>query len=186
MVDTVALFEKLTQLPLLHGAFKAAVIRVDEIELDKSFRDLCTSNACGLYGQCWMCPPAVGDIDRLMEEVRAYDYALVYQTVGKLEDSYDFEGMMRAKKESYKLALSVRKAFEERHIAKVLSLGAGGCGVCEVCAKRTNEPCRHPDLAMSSLEAYGIHVSHLATAAGMNYTNGINTVTYFGIVLFSV
>ena len=39
------------------------------------------------------------------------------------------------------------------------------------------------DLAMSSLEAYGINVSVLAPQAGMKYINGINTVTYFGAVL---
>ena len=186
MTDKDALLKELSQLPLLHGAFKAAVIRVDDMELDKSFRDLCASNACGLYGQCWMCPPAVGDIDRLMEEVRAYDYALVYQTVGDLEDSYDFEGMIRAKKESDVLAQSIRKAVDDLHISRTLHLGAGGCGVCTVCAKRTNEPCRHPEHAMPSLEAYGVNVSRLANAAGMNYTNGVNTVTYFGTILFSV
>ena len=37
-----------------------------------------------------------GDIDALMNEAQSYQKALVYQTVGKLEDSYDFEGMMEA------------------------------------------------------------------------------------------
>lgn len=186
MADKDALLNELAALPLLHGAYKSAVIRTEEIALDKSFRDMCASNACGLYGQCWMCPPAVGEIEKLMDEVRSYDYALVYQTISDLEDSYDFEGMMRAKKESYALALALRKVFDERQIAKALHLGAGGCGVCAVCAKRTNDPCRHPELAMPSLEAYGVNVSHLAGVAGMKYTNGADTVTYFGTVLFSV
>ena len=75
--------------------------------------------------------------------------------------------------------------FEDLNITKVLHLGAGGCGVCESCAKKTNEPCRFPEKAMPSLEAYGINVSELAKASGMNYINGQNTVTYFGAVLFS-
>jgi len=54
--------------------------------------------------------------------------------------------------------------------------------VCPVCGKRTGEPCRHPQQAISSLEAYGVNVSLLAQAAGMRYTNGQNTVTYFGAV----
>jgi hypothetical protein len=37
---------------------------------------------------------------------------------------------------------------------------------------------------MPSLEAYGVNVSALASAAGMKYINGQNTVTYFGAVLF--
>ena len=39
--------------------------------------------------------------------------------------------------------------------------------MCEVCAKRTNEPCRHHDLSVASLETYGINVSKLAVAADM-------------------
>ena len=92
--------------------------------------------------------------------------------------------MIEAKKRSYPLSQKLRKVFDEAGITNVLHLGAGGCGLCEVCAKRTDEPCRHPDLAMASLEAYGFNVSLLAAAADMKYINGQNTVTYFGAVLF--
>ena len=37
---------------------------------------------------------------------------------------------------------------------------------------------------MASLEAYGVNVSELASASGMKYINGQNTVTYFGAVFF--
>ena len=80
----------------------------------------------------------------------------------------------------------MRKVFADMQISRVLHLGAGGCGVCKSCAKRTDEPCRFPELAMPSLEAYGVNVSKLASAAGMKYINGQNTVTYFGMVLFTV
>ena len=180
------IFDTLIEVPLSLGAYKANVIETKEISLDRSFRDMCASNSCGVYGKCWMCPPDVGDIEALMQEVRQYDYALVYQTVTELEDSYDFEGMIEAKKKSYPLAQGLRKPFDDPQFAKVLHLGAGGCGVCKVCAKRTNEPCRFPEKAMPSLEAYGINVSELAKSAGMRYINGQNTITYFGAVLFSL
>jgi hypothetical protein len=38
---------------------------------------------------------------------------------------------------------------------------------------------------VASLEAYGIFVAKLAEKAGMKYINGVNTVTYFGAVLFN-
>ena len=82
------------------------------------------------------------------------------------------------------LAQRLRVDFPVRDAQRILHLGAGGCRVCKVCAKKTNEPCRFPELAMRSLEAYGIHVSKLAEAAGMKYINGSDTVTYFGAVLF--
>lgn len=179
-------FSRLCAIPQELGAYKAAVIEVKDISLDRSFRDMCAQNSCGVYGKCWTCPPDVGDIDELMERVGRYDYALVYQTVSELEDSFDFEGMMEAKKRSYGITHQLRKALDAIPFQKALHLGAGGCGVCEVCAKRTNEPCRFPERAMASLEAYGINVSQLAKAAGMKYINGQNTVTYFGAVLFSL
>ena len=167
------------------GAFKANVIEAKGIKTDRVFRDMCASNSCGMYGKCYMCPPDVGDIDKLMAEIGDYDYSIVYQTVTELEDSFDFEGMIEAKKKSYPLAQSLRKVFVDMNVTKVLHLGAGGCGVCKTCAKRTGEPCRFPKKAMPSLEAYGINVSELAKASDMKYINGQNTVTYFGAVLFS-
>lgn len=168
------------------GAYKANIINAKDIVLDRAFREMCERNACGVYGKCYMCPPDVGNIDELMSRVGQYDLALVYQTVTELEDSFDFEGMIEAKKKTYPLAQSLRDLFSEINVQKVLHLGAGGCGVCETCAKRTGEPCRFPEKATPSLEAYGVNVSELAKAAGMRYINGQNTVTYFGAVLFSL
>ena len=178
------LFDQLTEEVLSLGAYKAAVIKAENIVLDPVFRRICASNACGAYGRCYMCPPDVGNEEELMKEIGNYTYALVYQTVSELEDSFDYEGMIEAKKRSYPLAQRLRKVFSDLGITDALHLGAGGCGVCEVCAKRTGEPCRFPDKAMPSLEAYCINVSELARTAGMKYVNGQNTVTYFGAVLF--
>ncbi len=167
------------------GAFKANIIEVKDIQFDVRFRDMCASNVCGNYGKCWTCPPDCGDIDEMIKSLSQYKYALVYQTVGQLEDSYDFEGMTEVGNEHNKRIQAVRKAAERILNNKILNLGAGGCRICEVCAKKTNEPCRNPQIATVSLEAYGINVSKLAQTAGMKYINGQNTVTYFGGVFFN-
>ena len=176
--------EELIRLALENGADKAQVIAQQQIVMSPVFREICESNGCGNYGKCWMCPPDAGDIDALMNEAQSYQKALVYQTVGKLEDSYDFEGMMEAARLHNELSRALAKWFATLPFAKKLHLGAGGCHMCGVCAKRTNEPCRHPELAMPSLETYGINVSELAASSGMKYINGQNTVTYFGALLF--
>lgn len=177
-------FAQLEAKVLSLGAYRAKVIEVSSVETDASFRDMCARNACGLWGKCWTCPPDVGDIGTMMGRLRTYTHVLVYQTIGQLEDSYDFDNMILAGNTHNVLAQSLRSVFREAGISDPLHLGAGGCRVCKVCAKRTGEPCRHPELAMSSLEAYGINVSRLAPAAGMKYTNGSNTVTFFGAVFF--
>ena len=179
-MDYSALAEQVRRL----GAYKAGVVDLQDVRFDRAFRAMCETNACGNYGKCWMCPPDAGDIDALMNESQSYQKALVYQTVGTLEDSYDFESMMEAARLHNELSRALAKWFATLPFAKKLHLGAGGCHMCGVCAKCTNEPCRHPELAMPSLETYGINVSELAASSGMKYINGQNTVTYFGALLF--
>lgn len=180
------LFERLKALAVSLGAYRVEVISVDKIETDASFRSLCEANMCGNFGRNWMCPPHAGEIGDLMARLRTYSYALVYQTVSDLEDSYDFEGMMEAGARHNKLMIELRKSLEKEPLERVLHLGAGGCRVCERCAKRDEEPCRHPELAVASLETYGVNVSRLAESSGMKYINGKDTVTYFGAVLFDL
>lgn len=176
--------QKLIDQALRLGAYKAAVISVNRIHFDRSFRSLCESNACGNFGMCWMCPPDAGDIDELIAEAKTFQKALVYQTVGKLEDSFDINGMLEAGEQQNQLAQKISDQFSSLPFEKTLHLGAGGCRVCPVCAKRTGEPCRFPDRAMASLETYGVAVSELAESCGMKYINGQNTVTYFGAFLY--
>ncbi len=180
------MFKNLCEYALNAGAYRASIIDASQIVAERAFRQMCEQNSCGMYNKCYMCPPDVGDINVLMKEIRNYRYALVYQTVTELEDSFDFEGMTEAKKKTYPIAQALRKVFDNENMEKVLHLGAGGCGVCEKCFKQSGQPCPFPEKALPSLEAYGINVSSLAKTAGMKYINGQNTVTYFGAVLFSV
>ena len=175
-----ALIEKLLQ----WGAYKAAIVDVADIEFDRRFREQCASNACGCYGKNHMCPPDVGDIDELIDRAKRFDKALVYQTVSELEDSYDFEGMMEAGNRHHRLTHRFREEVAAQGMQNILHLGAGGCRECPVCAKVDGLPCRQPEVAIPSMEAFGIAVSKLATQAGMKYINGQDTVTYFGALLY--
>lgn len=165
------------------GALKATVIEASSIVLNTTFRDICKSNGCGMYGKCWMCPPDVGDIEPLMAEVRKYQHGLLYQTVSEIEDSFDIEGMQEAGKRHVMLSQRL-EAFLMLELDKHLHLSCGGCRICERCAKMDGLPCRDPERAMSSMEAYGIDVYNTCKPTELKYINGQNTVTYFGIVLF--
>lgn len=176
--------ETLREKLLEWGAHRAAIVSVNDIVFDRRFREQCASNACGCYGKNYMCPPDVGEIDELIRYAQQFDKALVFQTVTPLEDSYDFEGMMEAKKSLHRLLSRAREGICRNRFRDVLLLGGGACAECETCAKQKELPCRKPERAIPSLEAHGIAVSHLATLAGMNYINGQNTVTYFGAILY--
>ncbi len=186
MENKQELFGRLIGKALAEGAYKAAVIDGEKVETDALFRSLCESNACGKFGKCWTCPPDVGEIGSLMDSLRTYAHVLVYQTVGELEDSYDFEGMAEAAQVHNRVTERIALATADEPFSESLQLGAGGCHLCPTCAKVENEPCRFPDRAISSLEAYGVNVSRLAAASGMKYVNGQDTVTYFGAIFFNL
>lgn len=169
---------------LRQGAFKAAFLQPEQIILSADFRAICASNQCGSFGRCWMCPPAIGPIDALMAEVRRYPHALLYQTVSAIEDSFDIEGMFAAGNAHTQMSQRLHAHAKVLLKAPFLHLTCGGCHLCAVCAKRANEPCRHPDHALPSLEGYGVDVYRTAASAGLSYVNGQNTVTYFGMILF--
>lgn len=179
--STKAAIEKIVR---ASGVKTYAFAKQSDIVYDYSFRDICKSNACGQYGRCWMCPPDVGSIEDLMAKARKYENAIIYQTVTDLEDSLDVEGMEEGKKVFSGCSVFISKELKKLGLKDYFQLGVGGCGICERCAKHDNEPCRHPDFAIPSLEACGIFVSETAKNVELKYINGQNTVTYFGMILF--
>ncbi len=80
---------------------------------------MCESNVCGNYGRNYTCPPDAGDITELMKKIRTHNQALIYQTVGALEDSYDFEGMMEAAAGHNRLAQSLWDVREEMQLKDI-------------------------------------------------------------------
>lgn len=175
---------KLIELAKSVGFTNAEFIDGKDIVCDRAFREQCATNACGVYGKCWMCPPDIGEIDALMDEVRSYSRGLLCQSIIDLEDSFDFEGMMEGGRLQSQRSRELNRLLKEAGYKNYLHLSKGGCGVCSPCAKAKGEPCRFPEDALSSLEAYGINVSATVKNTSMKYINGTNTVTYFGIVLF--
>lgn len=178
------LYEKILHAALECGATKAALIRQDQIVLSASFRDICRDGMCGGYGRCWMCPPDIGEIDELMEKVRQYPQGVLYQTIGEIEDSYDFEGMQDVSKQHEKIGIALQKAIQPLFKEQFLHLSCGGCRICPRCAKLDDQPCRHPELALPPMEGYGIDVFNTTSSTDLKYINGANTVTYFGLILF--
>lgn len=167
------------------GFSGAALMAAQDVALSREFRDACAANRCGLYGKCFMCPPDIGDIDELMARVREFSHGLLLQTIAPLEDGYDFEGMQAAGKRHARLTRELWARFSTVLPSDSICLSKGGCGFCKKCAKVTGEPCRSPENALSSLEAYGINVSETVAKTSLKYINGQNTVTYFSLILFN-
>ena len=177
-------FERIADAALKAGAAKATVIPQKRIVLSGEFYDICKSNACGNFGRCWMCPPDIGPIDLLMERVRSYPYALIYQTIGALEDSFDIEGMQAAARNHARVSQKIQASVAPILAKGCFHLSCGGCNLCESCAKKENKPCRFPEKALIPMEGAGVDVYNTVKDTHLKYINGQNTVTYFGMVLF--
>lgn len=159
----------------------AAVMDVDKLIFHDDVREMCKSGRCGSYGNNWGCPPGCGSVDECRERAAKYDKAIVVQTIGILEDSFDFEGMEKAALE-HRVRMTKMRETLEAELSDVLSLGAGPCKVCSECAC-PDEPCRFPEKRFSSMEANGLMVSEVCADSGLKYINGENTVTYTGCFL---
>ena len=177
--------QDLVKAVLQAGATKAVILPQSQIVLSDSFRKICESNQCGGYGKCWMCPPHIGEIHALMDEVRSFPQGVWFQTIHPIEDSFDIEGMFAAGGKHAQVSVAIREAVKPLLKKTFLLLSCGGCHICESCAIRENRPCRFPDKALASLEGYGVDVYNTTKDTDLRYINGQNTVTYFGIVLFT-
>jgi predicted metal-binding protein len=159
-------------------AFEYAVVPTAAIVFSPELIKSCESNVCGKYKRCWTCPPAIGPVDKQKEKITAFPSAFVFTTMSALDDSFDYEGMTRAKEIHDRLTAEMHERFGKTNPV----FGAGGCTICAACAYPN--PCKFPDKIFSSIEAAGINVTDLSRAAGLKYNNGINTVTYFSMILF--
>jgi predicted metal-binding protein len=159
-------------------AFEYAVVPTAAIVFSPELIKSCESNVCGKYNRCWTCPPAIGSMNKQKELITTFSSAFVFTTKSALDDSFDHEGMMRAKDCHDCLTREMHERFGKTNPV----FGAGACTLCAACAYP--EPCKFPDKIYSSIEAAGINVTDLSHAAGLRYNNGVNTVTYFSMILF--
>lgn len=165
------------------GVHQFGVVSPEDAVFSIEVRKMCEANRCNLYGKSWSCPPAVGTFEECEARLKAFRHMLVFSAKYDLEDSFDFEGMENGMKEFKSVARRVEDAVRGK-IGEYLMLANEGCGYCESCTY-PDAPCRFPDRAHGSIEAYGIFVNELAKSAGINYINGQNTVTYFGALLYN-
>ena len=110
-----------------------------------------------------------------------YRAGILVQTVGEVEDSLDFEGMMEAEAEHKRHFAELHEKLLEQW-PNLLALGAGTCTRCAKCTY-PDAPCRFPDKLSHPMEGLGMIVSDVCKANGVKYYYGPGTLTYTGCVL---
>lgn len=163
------------------GANRVEAVLVKDIIFSPELRKRCESNKCGSYGKNWTCPPHVEEIYTLINELKMYKSALVFQRVYSLDEM----DTNTAKDSFRKMTNKIVHIFSSTTNPQAKLLSVGGCHICEECGAMKNLPCHFPSIAYSSLEAYGIKISELARVSGMNLNNGDNTITMFGTVFIN-
>ncbi len=158
------------------GFTNAGPLDAATIELKEEVRAMCSANGCRAYGKNWSCPPACGELEDLRQRFAQYSRGILVQTVGEVEDSMDFEGMMEAEAAHKAHFADLHEKLLETWPG-LLALGAGTCTRCRECTY-PDAPCRFPDKRVSSMEACGLVVMDTCKANGLGYYYGPQSIAY--------
>lgn len=158
------------------GFSQAGQLSLEALVFMPEVREMCAADRCHTYGKNWCCPPGCGSIESAAEQASKYGFGVIVQTIGNMEDDFDYETIEDTaklhQKNFYKLVEKLRAEYDD-----ILPMGAGTCSLCEKCTY-PDAPCRQPDKAISSMEAFGLWVSKVCELSGVPYNNGKQTITY--------
>ncbi|MBQ7945007.1 MAG: DUF4445 domain-containing protein [Lachnospiraceae bacterium] len=158
------------------------LLKKEALVFRQEVRDMCEAGRCQSYGKRWTCPPHCGTLEESVEKVQRYNEGIILQMTGNMEDDFDVECMQETE-QAVKDKLDVYVAKLKEAGIDCLPMSAGTCTRCEKCTC-PDEPCRFPEKAFVSMEAYGLVVSDVCTASGVAYNYGRRTMTFTTCVLF--
>lgn len=163
------------------GFSHCGMMNVERLDFSPAVRDMCAADLCRMYNRCWTCPPHCGTLEDAAAKAASYHRGLLLQSTGTLEDDFDIDSINdteRLQKGRFMRLVSVLR----RDYPQCLPMSAGGCTMCDRCTC-PDAPCRFPDLAIPSMEAYGLLVSKVCEDSGMKYYYGPRTITFTACVL---
>ncbi len=168
--------QSLIQEALEVGFSQAGELNVSALVFMPEVREMCNADRCRQYGKNWRCPPGCGSIEEAAERASHYSYGIIVQTIGKMEDDFDYE-TIQSTSEKHKRDFDILIDRLKERYSDLLPMGAGTCTLCKTCTY-PDAPCRFPEKSISSMEAYGLWVSKVCELSGVPYNNGKQTITY--------
>lgn len=157
------------------------------LKADEYIRGFCAQDKCGSYGNNYTCPPHVGTIPEMAEKIGGYSRGYLFQYTRPMEmkrTAETMKAMQETRSEFQEIVLRLERYLKEQGETDIWGLIGGPCGLCSPCAVTTDEPCRFPEKARTSLEAVGINVVQLLVDLGMDGRFHRDRVTWTGCVLF--
>jgi len=169
-------YEELAKTAKECGFTNYAELDVSTLEFMQEIRDMCNPEQCRNYDKSWSCPPACPPLEEMRERVKSYKSGILVQTVGELEDSLDWDGIMEAGAQHKQNFGKMKETLGKKH-PSLLAMGAGECKICETCTYPDN-PCRYPDKMEISMEASGLFVSKVCTDNNLKYNYGQEKIAF--------
>ena len=176
------LYEKVKETAAKSGMWQAGFVDLEDVVFYPEIREICKGNVCRNYGASWACPPAIGTLEECRNRMLRYGKFLLFSIKYDIRDSFDLKGMQKAMV-SFKGSVDQFDAKLKAFLPDYLLLSNEGCGKCKTCTY-PDAPCRFPESLHHSIEGYGLNIYELSKAANLKYNNGVNTVTFFGGLLF--
>ena len=173
--------DELAKKALARGFSRASRLYAPTLEIRSEVRDMCREDRCRCYGKNWMCPPHCGTLEDNAVLVAGYREGIIVQTTGELDDDFDYDGMLEAEERQRRLFAAFRDELAAEYPG-LLPLGNGACKICGSCCC-PDFPCRHPDRAISSMEAFGLLVSDVCERNGLAYVYAPRAITFTGCFL---
>lgn len=131
--------EELKKLALREGFTAAGELNLKAVVFMPEVRDMCRADKCSAYGRNWRCPPACGSIEEATERAKKYSFGMLVQTVGKMEDDFDFETIEETSKKHAASFISMMRILKGKY-DDILAMGAGTCALQTVYISRRALP----------------------------------------------
>lgn len=160
---------------------EAGELNVAALEFLPEVRQMCAADRCRSYNRNWSCPPGCGTLEEIAARVRGHERGILVQSVGQLDDEFDVETMMETEK-LQKERFAKLAAYVRGEDPDCIPMASGACTVCRKCTY-PDAPCRFPEKAIPSMEAYGLFVSKICAQSGMKYNYGKNTMAYTSCII---
>lgn len=173
--------EKAMQLAEEAGFSHWGIFEVSKLRFLPEVRAMCEAGKCHLYNKSWACPPACGTIEESAARASAYEWGILLQSTGQMEDDFDVDVMLSTEVDQKKRLNKYVGLIDKTE--DFFPMAAGGCTICDSCTY-PDEPCRFPEKAITSMEAYGLVVAEVCKLADTPYYYGPCTMTYTSCVLF--
>lgn len=167
--------EYITKFPIYQYAF----LKTEDIEFNDKVRTICKKE-CPRYGKSWSCPPAVGTLDKCMENCRQYPHVLMFSSVAEVLDYSNMEALLKTKREHEEITRQIEQHLKES-AWKCYTLSTDSCSICEKCTY-PKQSCLHPEQMHPCIESHGILLTKSIEENQMDYYMGEQMVLWFSLI----